>query len=219
MDKLFLFLTGPMAYVAFGIFFGGLLYRVISFLYLSRTKDHEVLTYFSIPYGLRSIFMWSIPFGSRSWRKCPWFILLSYLFHISVFFVPLFLSAHVIMVNMSWRVSWWWLPDYVADIFTLLGLVCCFVFAIRRLVDKGIRYITTFEDWFVLSLVFMVLLSGFCSYHQLINYRISLLTHIFLGEILLISIPFTKLSHMIIFPFLRGYIGSEFGKIRNSRDW
>ena len=45
------------------------------------------------------------------------------------------------------------------------------------------------------------------------------IAHILSGEIMIAAIPFTRLIHMIFFPFTRGYIGSEFGGIRHARDW
>jgi nitrate reductase gamma subunit len=46
-----------------------------------------------------------------------------------------------------------------------------------------------------------------------------LILHILTGEILLVAIPFTRLSHMFFFFFTRAYMGSEFGSVRNARDW
>jgi hypothetical protein len=43
--------------------------------------------------------------------------------------------------------------------------------------------------------------------------------HILSGEIMLVAIPFTRLSHMIFFAFTRGYMGSEFGAVRHAKDW
>lgn len=39
------------------------------------------------------------------------------------------------------------------------------------------------------------------------------------GEIMLVAIPFTRLSHMIFSVFTRAYMGSEFGGVRHARDW
>ena len=36
------------------------------------------------------------------------------------------------------------------------------------------------------------------------------------GEIMLVAIPFTRLSHMIFSPLTRAYMGSEFGKVRHA---
>ena len=39
------------------------------------------------------------------------------------------------------------------------------------------------------------------------------------GEIMLAAIPFTRLSHMLLYVFNRGYIASEFGAVRKVQDW
>jgi methyl-accepting chemotaxis protein len=71
----------------------------------------------------------------------------------------------------------------------------------------------------VLGLVVAPFITGFWVYHQWSGYRIMMIAHMLAGEILLAAIPFTKLSHMLVFPFTRGYIGSEFGAVRHARDW
>jgi len=43
--------------------------------------------------------------------------------------------------------------------------------------------------------------------------------HLLTAEILLILIPFTKLSHMILFFFTRAFIGFEMGGRRGARSW
>jgi nitrate reductase gamma subunit len=43
--------------------------------------------------------------------------------------------------------------------------------------------------------------------------------HILAGEILIALIPFTRLSHALFVLFTRAYMGSEFGAVRNARDW
>jgi hypothetical protein len=43
--------------------------------------------------------------------------------------------------------------------------------------------------------------------------------HVLAGDIMLAAIPFTRLSHMILSPFTRAYMGSEFGAVRHARDW
>ena len=46
-----------------------------------------------------------------------------------------------------------------------------------------------------------------------------MIAHIVSGEIMLIAIPFTRLSHMIFSPLTRAYMGSEFGNVRHAKDW
>jgi len=62
-------------------------------------------------------------------------------------------------------------------------------------------------------------ISGLWVYHQWAALRVMMIIHMASGEIMLMIIPFTKLSHMLFFPFMRGYMGSEFGAVRYSKDW
>ena len=52
-----------------------------------------------------------------------------------------------------------------------------------------------------------------------INVPVMVILHILSGEIMLAAIPFTRLAHMLWFFFSRAYMGSEFGAVRNARDW
>jgi hypothetical protein len=49
------------------------------------------------------------------------------------------------------------------------------------------------------------------AYHHVGNYQFWLILHILSGEVWLIAIPFTKLSHFILFFMSRGQIGMDFG--------
>jgi hypothetical protein len=71
----------------------------------------------------------------------------------------------------------------------------------------------------LLGMVVTPFLTGFVAYHQWFDYPLFLVLHILSGEILLMAIPFTRLSHMLFSPFTRAYMGSEFGNVRHARDW
>jgi nitrate reductase gamma subunit len=47
--------------------------------------------------------------------------------------------------------------------------------------------------------------------HQPSDYSFWLLAHIIAGEIMLIVIPFTKLSHVVLFFLVRGQLGMDYG--------
>ena len=47
--------------------------------------------------------------------------------------------------------------------------------------------------------------------------RLEARVHIVTGAAWLMVIPFTRLIHMLWFPFTRAYMGSEFGAVRHSR--
>jgi nitrate reductase gamma subunit len=46
-----------------------------------------------------------------------------------------------------------------------------------------------------------------------------MILHIISGEVMLVAIPFTRLSHMLFAPLTRAYMGSEFGGVRHAKDW
>jgi nitrate reductase gamma subunit len=209
---------GPLAWAALLVFFLGTLYRIVSMLIEAR-KDKVVYPYMSLKYGLRSLMHWLVPFGSVNMRKRPVMTVVTFVFHISLVLTPIFLLAHIVLVYESWRIQWWSMPEGVSDVLTVLVVLGCVFFLVRRIVAPEVKNVTYLSDYVLLSLVVLPFLSGFLAYHQLGPYHSMLIAHILTGEILLVAIPFTRLSHMFFFFFTRAYMGSEFGNVRNARDW
>ena len=85
--------------------------------------------------------------------------------------------------------------------------------------NPEVKFLTSTSDYVILAIVAAPFVTGFWTYHQWPGYQLSGILHILSGEIMLVAIPFTRLSHMIFFPFTRGYIGSEFGAVRHVQDW
>jgi nitrate reductase gamma subunit len=217
--ELYRFLKGPMVWVAFTIFIVGSLYRVTTLL--QRAKKAKVIyPYMSLRYGLRSISHWLIPFASTNMREHPWITIVSFLFHICLILTPIFLFAHNMLVRESWNIRWWTLPDGIADLMTLTVISCSLFFLLRRLISPEVRFVTFASDYIVLFIATAPFITGFMAFHQLFfDYELIVTIHILLGEIMLIAIPFTKLSHMLFFWLTRAYMGSEFGSVRHSKDY
>jgi len=89
----------------------------------------------------------------------------------------------------------------------------------RRIVLPEVKYLTSISDYVILAMVSAPFITGFWTYHQWPGFRLMGIFHIISGEIMLAAIPFTRLIHMVFFPFTRGYMGSEFGAVRNAKDW
>jgi nitrate reductase gamma subunit len=219
MHSLYSFVSGPLVWVAFIIFFGGSLYRLVSMAMLAKKKDSAVYEYFNLSFALRSIFHWIAPFAALNWRKHPWLTIVTFAFHICLIIGPLFLFAHIVLIKESWDISWWYLPDGVVDVMTLIVIGSCVFFFIRRIVRPEVKYLTSRSDFVILVLVALPFITGFWTYHQWPAGDFMGILHIFSGEVMLAIIPFTRLSHMIFFPFTRGYMGSEFGGVRHANDW
>jgi nitrate reductase gamma subunit len=212
------FVSGPLVWIAFIGFFAGSLYKVIAMARLAK-RERVVLPTFDAKHGARSLLHWVVPFASTNMRARPLYSLLSYVFHLCVVLTPLFVMGHAILWQTSWGVRWWSLPGPVADIMTLVVIVACCVFMVRRLVRAEVRNVTYSSD-FLLALVAMApFLTGFVAHRQWLPYQPMLIAHIISGVVFLLVIPWTRLVHMIWFTFTRAYMGSEFGAVRHARDW
>ncbi|MFC1679079.1 TmcC family electron transfer complex membrane anchor subunit [Elusimicrobiota bacterium] len=212
------FVTGPLLWISFSIFFGGSLYRLIEMLRLAR-KERVILPFMTWRHSLRSIGHWIVPFAGRNMRLRPAMTVLTFAFHISLLLAPIFLVAHNAVLSEAWGVSLWTIPEILADVMTLIVIAGCLLFLLRRALSPEVLYVSTASDFLLLAVVAMPFITGFIAHHQFFTYRPALTLHILAGEIMLIAIPFTRLSHMLYFFFTRAYMGCEFGAVRNSRDW
>ena len=219
MYDIYDFVSGPLVWISFIIFLAGSFYRLISMAFLAKKKDIIVYEYMSLKYGLRSILHWVIPFGTVKWRKNPILTIVTFTFHICLILIPIFLSAHAILWKESWDVSWWYISDTTADILTVVVIASCIFFLVRRIVLPEVKYLTSISDYVILFIVVAPFITGFWTYHQWTGFRIMGIVHMLAGEIMLAAIPFTRLIHMVFFPFTRAYMGSEFGAVRHAKDW
>ena len=145
---------GPLAWVALLVFFLGTAYRIVSMLIEAR-KDKVVYPYMSLKYGLRSLMHWLIPFGSVNMRKRPVMTVVTFVFHLCLVLTPIFLLAHIVLVYESWKVQWWGLPETVADVMTVLVILSCVFFLVRRIVAPEVKNVTFLSDYVLLALVLL----------------------------------------------------------------
>ena len=152
-------------------------------------------------------------------RRHPFITIVTFAFHICLLFVPIFLLAHIVLWDESWNISWWSISDSVADIMAVIVIAGCVFFLMRRVVSPEVKFVTSASDFVILAIVAAPFITGFLAYHQWFGYKFMLILHMLTGEIMLAAIPFTRLSHMLFFPFTRAYMGSEFGAVRHAKDW
>jgi nitrate reductase gamma subunit len=209
---------GPLAWIALTIFVLGCLYRIVFLLYTSK-KEIVLDSSRSAADAVRSILHGLIPFGSTYMRKQPLFTIISFIFHLCVVLLPIFLLAHIVLWYESWEIQWWSLPDLPADLMALWVILACVYFIFRRLLIREVKQVTRPMDFGLLIVILLTFLTGFLAYHQWGPYRSVLILHIISSEILLVVLPFSKLGHMLFFGFSRAYMGSEFGKHLKARDW
>jgi nitrate reductase gamma subunit len=216
---MYAFLTGPALWATFIIFIGGLVVRFAFLAGLSRERDRVFYNHADMSWGWRSIIHWLIPLGSVSVRQQPIFALVFYVFHVCLLAVPLFLNAHNLLWDESFRVSLWSMSDKLADILAMVVVGCGIFLFIRRLVRPEVRILTGVWDYTLLLLTLAPFVTGVLAYHQWGPYETILILHVLFAEVLLIVIPFSKLGHIILFFFTRAFIGFEMGGRRGARTW
>lgn len=207
--------TGPLAWLAFGIFFIGVTVRAVLYIrgldwQMDRVayKPHRI---HGLKGAVNSIISWLIPYGTRSWRFYPFFTVMVFVFHIGLLITPIFLEGHNILLKERFGFSLWSISQATADVLTIGMMAAAFFILLRRYALPEVRILTTWYDYTLLGIAVAPFLTGFLAAHQIGNYQFWLITHILAGEIMLIAIPFTKLSHFILFFLSRAQLGMDYG--------
>lgn len=209
---------GPLATLAFFIFFIGVFYR-FGTLYFKGTNPKMLYPRENLTNGFKSIFFGIIPFATRFMRQRPVFTVITFVFHLGVLLVPFFFTAHIVLLYESFGIVYQGIANTLADILTLCVLAGSVFFFVRRLMIKELRLVTTPSDYILLILIFIAFLTGFFAFHQIGPYRPMLILHILCSDVLIAMIPFSRLWHMIAYPFSRYYMGADFGPPMKAQDW
>jgi len=212
------FVSGPLVWIAFVVFVGGMAYQLVTMLRSAR-KDKVIYPYMSLKYSLRSIFHWIIPFASRNMRARYEVTIVTFVFHLCLVLIPIFLLAHVAMFAFSWGAKWIVISEGAANYMTLAVILACVFFLLRRIMLPEVQFVTDVSDYVLLAIAFAPFMTGFAANRQWFDYETTIIIHMICGSLMLMVIPFTRLSHMLFFPFTRAYMGSEFGAVRTARDW
>jgi nitrate reductase gamma subunit len=134
------------------------------------------------------------------------FSVVSFLFHIGIIIVSLFLADHVVLWEQWLGVR---LPEIgytLADFLTLFTLACVVVLFGYRTLSGRLRAMSMRSDYVLLLLVFLPMASGFAASHPGVNplpWDVMMLIHLLSAELLFVVIPFSKLSHIVLFFFDR----------------
>jgi len=209
------FLTGPMLWLTFIVSFGGILVRAIMYVrglswQLDRVAYRPQMSY-GIRGAVRSILAYIIPFKARLWRTRPGFTIIFFAFHIGLLITPIFLEAHNVMLRDAFGFSLPTLPTFVADVLAWMCLVGGLFMVLRRIAFPEVRIITTFYDYLLIVITVMPFITGLIARYEMGDYNFWLMAHIISGEIWLLSLPFTKLSHVILFFMSRMQLGMDYG--------
>ena len=209
------FVTGPLAWIAFAVFFVGIIVRAVLYIRGLNWQMDRVAYRPHMRHGIRgavrSIGYWLLPYGTQSWRNNPFFTLLVFLLHIGLLFTPVFLLGHNVLLQERWGFSLPTISESTADLLTILVIVSAVFLVLRRIALTEVRIITDIKDYFMIVVAAAPFITGLIAHYQVGNYQFWLILHILAGELLLIAIPFTKLSHFVLFFMTRAQLGMDYG--------
>ena len=214
MGAIYEFVSGPLALISFAVFFVGIIYRIIWYVKgldwrLDRVA-YSTQRSLGIKGAIRSLFHWLLPLN-RTTANHPIFMGATYLFHLCLIIAPIFLVAHVVLIEESWNVSWITIPDPIADYMTMVVIAAGIFFLMRRFTNPDVKIITDGSDYLVLAIALAPFITGILAYHQIFDNQLMTILHILAGEIMLVAIPFTKLSHFVLFFCSRIQLGMDYG--------
>lgn len=212
---MYAFVTGPLAWLSFLVFFIGIVVRLVLYVRgldwkLDRVT-YGVHTAYGVKGAVRSILFWLIPFGTHSWRNNPGFTILVFVLHIGLLATPLFLLGHNILLEERWGVSLGSMPQGLADVLTVAVIVAAVLLALRRVALPEVRLVTTATDYLLLAIAAAPFVSGLIARFAYVHSEPWLIVHVLCGELFLVAIPLTKLSHFVLFFATRAQIGMDFG--------
>jgi nitrate reductase gamma subunit len=164
---------------------------------VAHTRNKE------IPWGVvvRDTARWLIPYKAA--RPHLVFTAASFLFHVSVIVTPIFLAAHIALWERGIGLSWPAIPQVTADYLTLLAIATALVLFFKRVSARMTRALSKPQDYLLPLLILIPFASGYLAMHPGVNpfeYNATMFVHVMSGNLLLVLIPFSKLSHVVLFP-------------------
>ncbi len=152
--------------------------------------------------AIRRNLEWLIPWRYLRRRERITYNFISFLFHVGIISVPVFLAGHVAIWRESLGVAWWTLPPRLADWLTVMTVATALALLLMRLGHGASRQLSQLQDWLLPVLCAVPCITGFFVAHPLISPigpQLMYLLHLLSAEFLLVVVPFSKLVHMVLF--------------------
>lgn len=216
------FARGPGLTVSVAIFLAGLAWRLYRiFRRPARNDFSQPRAGVSPLAGARAIFAKMLPPKGVKIRGAQ--MLNAYGYHIGLAVVAFAFAPHIAFIARHLGLHWPALPDpvtYVATAVAILGLVLALV---MRLSHPVLRLLSGFDDYFSWAVTMAPLLTGMALIERpyypapvvapaLPTNPTLLAVHLLTLELLLVWLPFGKLSHAVLVFVSRWRTGTDFAR-------
>ena len=199
------FAKGPLFALTFLIMILGLARLVLIQVYSLATGKGRRLTQAPWRKIMGEAASWIVPIKHLI-PGTKLFSVVSYVFHVGVIIVPLFLADHIALWEKLIGINLPAIGYGLADFLTLFTVGCVIVLFGFRMFLGRLRAMSRPADYALLLLVAAPFASGYLAMHPAYNplpWDVMMLLHLLSAEALFLAIPFTKLAHIVLFFFDR----------------
>ncbi|MGD2123699.1 MAG: hypothetical protein PVJ76_18255 [Gemmatimonadota bacterium] len=205
MDAWIDFAKGPLFAVTFLIMVLGLARQVVLQFYFLSVKKGRRLRGVAWRKIARETLSWAIPVRHME-PGTGLFTASSFLMHIGILLVPLFLLDHIVLWEGFLGINLPALSPGLADLLALLTIACGVLLLVLRTFWARHRMVSRPMDYVLLVTLVLPFVSGYLASHPAVNpfpWNVVMLTHLLSAELLFVLVPFTKLAHVVLFFFDR----------------
>lgn len=204
-------LRGPGLQISVAVFVMGLIFRILQNVMIGMGKNFAAPKGSYFGPGLATIARRSLFHPGTTYRG--YFTMIAgYTFHIGLLVTLFFLQQHIMLFKSIIGFGWPALPPTAIDIMALLSIAALIAVLVHRVMDPVVRMLTDYQDYLAWLLTIAPLVTGYITMHPVgMSYRTAYIVHLVSIEILLVVIPFTKLSHMVSLFISRWYNGAIAG--------
>ncbi len=205
MERMIEFARGPLFAITFGFMVLGLARLVIVQVYMLAHSKGRRLRQAPWRRILGDSISWAVPLPHLI-RGTILFSVSSFLLHIGLIAVPLFLVDHAHLLSRLLGLNWPAIGHGLADVLTLMTLVCLGVLLACRTFRPRQRAVSRPLDYVILGAIGLPFATGFLASHPGLNpfsWELMMLAHLLSSEFLFLLVPTTKLAHVVPYPFDR----------------
>jgi nitrate reductase gamma subunit len=205
MEQWIEFARGPLFALAFLVMVLGLARQVVIQIYSLVIRKGRRLQNAPWRRIAADAVTWVIPVRHLI-KGTIFFSIVSFLFHIGVILVPLFLADHVVLWEGLLGIKLPQLGQAAADALTLGTITCLVLLLGCRLFIPRLRSMSRPMDYLLLLVILLPFVAGFLASHPSVNpvsWQLAMLVHLLSAELLFVLVPFTKLAHVVLFVFDR----------------
>lgn len=212
------FVRGPFFKISLLVFVGGMTYRLVRIVLLGWPRDRvedrgSKLTGVVKTYLKGLLVLPFLPWVKGTFARNPLTYLAGGLFHLALLAVVVFGTPHMLVWKALLGFGWPTLPFPVTDWLAAIGLVSLILLLVNRLTHPVLRRISRGPVWISWLIVFLSFLTGYLMTHHLFfRYEVLFSLHMIAVNVLLIWIPFSRVSHFLFYFFSRTIHGAQAGK-------